>query len=58
MEYRERFELLSGRLRGISEAVLEKIFMKGVKPNIRAYLQLLRPRGLKETMELAKTTED
>ncbi|XP_024027885.1 uncharacterized protein LOC112093511 [Morus notabilis] len=58
MEYREKFELLSGRLGEISEAVLEGNFMKGLKPEIRAALRLLRPRGLGETMELAQMIED
>ena len=53
MEYRKKFELLSGRLRDISEAMLEGNFMKGLKPKIRAALRLLRPRGLGESMELA-----
>ena len=53
MEYREKFELLSGRLWGIPEAVLEGNFMKGLKPKIRASLCLLRLRGLGESMELA-----
>lgn len=34
MEYRETFELLSGRLQGISETVLEGNFMKGLKSKI------------------------
>ena len=32
MEYREKFELLSGHLKGIPEAVLEENFIKGLKP--------------------------
>ena len=34
MEYREKFELLSGRLGGLPEAVLEGNFMKGLKLEI------------------------
>ncbi|KAK9188260.1 hypothetical protein WN944_019661 [Citrus x changshan-huyou] len=58
MEYKEKFELLLGRLWGIPEAVLEGNFMKGLKPEIRASLRLLRPRGLGESMELAQMVED
>ena len=58
MEYRKKFELLSGRLGDISEAVLEGNFMKGPKPEIRAALRLLRPRGLGESMELAQRIAD
>ncbi|KAK9188269.1 hypothetical protein WN944_019670 [Citrus x changshan-huyou] len=58
MEYKEKFELLLGRLWGIPEAVLEGNFMKGLKPEIRASLRLLRPRGLGESMELAQLVED
>uniref|UniRef100_A0A1S8ADV7 Aminoacyl-tRNA ligase n=1 Tax=Citrus limon TaxID=2708 RepID=A0A1S8ADV7_CITLI len=58
MEYREKFELLSGRLGGLPEAVLEGNFMKGLKLEIRASLRLLRPRGLGESMELAQMIED
>ena len=32
MKYGEKFELLSERLEGIPEAVLEGNFMKGLKP--------------------------
>ena len=58
MEYIKKFELLSGRLGDISEAVLEGNFMKGLKLKIRAALRLLRPRGLGESMELAQMIVD
>ena len=58
MEYRKKVELLSGRLGDISEAVLEGNFMKGPKPEIRAALRLLRPRGLGESTELAQMIEN
>ena len=53
-----KLELLLGQLGGILEAVLEGNFMKGLKPEIRTLLCLLRPRGLGETMELAQMIED
>ena len=58
MEYRERFELLSGHLGEVSEVVLKGNFMKGLKSEIQATLRLLRPRRLGETMELAQMIED
>ena len=58
MEYREKFELLSRRLRGLPEAVLKGNFIKGLKPEIRASLRLLRPRELGKSMELTQMIED
>ena len=58
MEYREKFELMSGHLGEVLEAVLEGNFMKALKSEIRAALRLLRPKGLGETMELAQIIED
>ena len=42
----------------ILEAVLERNFMKRLKPEIRASLRLLRLRGLGESMELAQVIAD
>ena len=58
MEYRVKFKLLSGKLGGILEVVLEGNFMKGLKPEVRTLLCLLRPRGLGETIELTQMIED
>lgn len=38
--------------------MLESNFLKVLKPNIRAAIRPLRPRGLSETMELAQLVED
>ncbi|KAH9724928.1 Plastid division protein CDP1 [Citrus sinensis] len=54
----KKFELLLGRLGGLPEVVLEGNFMKGLKPEIRASLRLLRPRGLGGSMELSQMIED
>ena len=58
MEHREKFELLSRYLGEVSEAVLEGNFMKGLKPEIRVVLRLIKPRGIGETMELAQMIVD
>lgn len=55
---RKKFELLSGHLGRILEAVLEGNFKKGLKPKIQAALHLLRPRGLGKKMELAQMIKD
>ena len=52
------FELLLGRLGGIPKAVLERNFMKVLKPEIQASLRLLRLRGLGESIKLAQMIED
>ena len=57
-EYREKFELLSSRLRGISEDTMKSNFMKGLKPEIRATVRTLEPRGIVDTMKLAQMVED
>ncbi|KAI0503975.1 hypothetical protein KFK09_014922 [Dendrobium nobile] len=58
MDYRQMFEYPSSRLGRLSETVFEENFMKGLKPEIRVVVRLLRPRGLEEAMELAKMVED
>ncbi|XP_028554071.1 uncharacterized protein LOC114580489 [Dendrobium catenatum] len=57
-EYREHFELLSGRLRGIPDDLLEGNFMKGLKPHIRAAIRVVDPHGLVKIMETAQLVED
>ncbi|PKU79794.1 hypothetical protein MA16_Dca018772 [Dendrobium catenatum] len=49
---------MSGRLRGIFEEGLEGNFMKDLKEEIRAELMVLRPRGLRETMELTQRVKE
>ena len=57
-EYRDKFEMLSSRLRGISEDALKSNFMKGLKPEIRATVRTHGPRGIMDTMKLAQMVED
>ncbi|KAH0433646.1 hypothetical protein IEQ34_026990 [Dendrobium chrysotoxum] len=57
-EYRERFEYLASRLDRLPETVLEGNFMKGLTPEIRAAVRVMRPRDLGEAMELAQLVED
>ncbi|XP_028552383.1 uncharacterized protein LOC114580110 [Dendrobium catenatum] len=56
--YRDRFELLSSRLRGMTDEVLEGNFMKGLKPHIRSAVRAAKPRSLRETLEMAELIED
>ena len=57
-EYHEKFEMLSSRLRKISEEALKSNFMKGLKPEIRAAIRPLVPRGIADAMKLAQMVED
>ncbi|XP_028552250.1 uncharacterized protein LOC114580023 [Dendrobium catenatum] len=57
-EYRKHFELLSSRLRGITDDLLEGNFMKGLKPHIRAAIRVVDPHGLVKIMETAQLVED
>lgn len=43
---------------GIPETVLEENFMKGLEPDIRVVLRILRSRGLSKTVELAHLIKD
>lgn len=56
-EYREKFEMLLGQLIGISETILASNFMKGLKVDIRAALQMLGTRGLNKAVKLAQLIE-
>lgn len=57
-EFREKFKLLSDRWVGISKIVLERNFMKGLKPETRTTLHPFKSRGLNEAMELVQLIED
>ena len=54
-EYREKFEMLAGRVFSLTDDMLKSNFMNGLKPEIRAALQA---RGIVDTMRLAQTVED
>lgn len=57
-EYRPWFELLAALLPKISKALLEGHFTNGLKPEIKAELRVLKPRGLEEIMEAVQPIED
>ncbi|GJX36593.1 putative mitochondrial protein [Tanacetum coccineum] len=52
------FEKLAGQLVGVSEQVLEATFIKGLKPDLRASVRVMRPEGLNHAMILAVTIEE
>lgn len=51
-EYREKFENLVENLKPLSEMILEGNFKKGLKSEIRSAVKVMRPRDLRETVEL------
>ncbi|RVW40949.1 hypothetical protein CK203_076984 [Vitis vinifera] len=51
--YRREFEILATPLKGISEEVMESMFMNGLLLEIQAELRLLQPYGLGHLMEMA-----
>lgn len=58
MDYRDKFKLLSGRLRGIPEEAHEGSLIKGLKLEILGDLRPLWSRNLSEAMELAQLVEE
>ncbi|GJV00618.1 putative mitochondrial protein [Tanacetum coccineum] len=52
------FEKLAGQLVGVSEQVLEATFIRGLKPDLRASVRVMRPEGLNHAMILAVTIEE
>lgn len=57
-EYRRRFETLASSLTELPEEVMECNFLNSLKPEKRADVQLLRPVGLEQIMEVAQRVED
>ncbi|KAI0502388.1 hypothetical protein KFK09_017337 [Dendrobium nobile] len=57
-DYREQFEHLASRVERLSDTLLEKIFMKGMKAEIRTAVKVLMPRDLGEAMKLAQLMEN
>ncbi|KAL4591035.1 hypothetical protein LXL04_003983 [Taraxacum kok-saghyz] len=51
-EYVGAFESLAAQLRGIPEQIVESNFIKGLKPDLHNDVQLLQPRGLRQTIKL------
>ena len=56
--YRHDFELLSAPLHDLPMEVLKSTFVKGLKPDVRAELRIMRPSGLGQIIELAQLIED
>ena len=56
--YWREFEILATPLKGISEEVMESMFMNGLLLEIQAELRLLQPYGLGHLMEMAQRVED
>ena len=57
-EYKRDFEFMSASITGLPDEVLEGTFVKGLKPEIRAKVRVLKPIGLGPLMELAQLVEE
>lgn len=57
-KYRWLFERLASLLQNISEEILECNFINGLKPRIKAEVQLLNPVGLEQIMDVAQRVEE
>lgn len=57
-DYRRQFEILAAPLTELSEQVLESTFVKGLKPDIKAEIRLMKPEGLGRIMEVAQRVEE
>ena len=56
--YRRDFELLSTPLHDLPMEVLESTFIKGLKPDVKIELRIMRQSGLGQIMELTQLIED
>ena len=57
-DYRKEYELMSATMTGLPDEVLESTFVKGLKPEIRAEVRVLKPMGLDQIMETAQLVEE
>ncbi|GKE95628.1 hypothetical protein Tco_1580483, partial [Tanacetum coccineum] len=57
-EYIAMFEKLACQLAGVSQSVLEATFIKGLKPDLRAAVRVMKPESLAHAMDLAISIED
>ncbi|GKC26546.1 hypothetical protein Tco_1033840, partial [Tanacetum coccineum] len=57
-EYVAMFEKLACQLAGVSQSVLEATFIKGLKPDLRAAVRVMKPKSLAHAMDLAISIED
>lgn len=53
MAYRLAFETSAAPIRDISYAILEGHFLNGLRPEMRAEIRVMQPKGLNQIMELA-----
>lgn len=58
MEYRVAFETLATPIEEVSKAILEGHFINGLTLEIKVEIHVLKPRGLEQFMELAKSIEE
>ena len=58
LDYRQSFEALASPLEYLPEAVLERHFINGLHPEIKAELRVLRPRSLEQMMDMAQRIEE
>lgn len=57
-EYQRDFEVMSATMVELLDEILESMFVKGLKPEIRAEVRFSKPIGLGSTMETAQLIED
>lgn len=56
--YKSQFEVLSNRLRGLSESYKLSCFLSGLKDEIRLPIRILHPNSLSSAFGLAKIQEE
>ena len=57
-EYVAMFEKLACQVVGVAQSVLEATFIKGLKPDLRAAVRVMKPESLAHAMDLAISIED
>lgn len=57
-DYRQKFEMYSAPLPGLSEEVMENTFLNGLIPELRAEVISRRPEGLDEILLEAQLVDD
>ncbi|PWA85900.1 Ankyrin repeat-containing protein [Artemisia annua] len=57
-EYVAMFEKLACQVVGVAQSVSEATFIKGLKPDLRAAVRVMKPESLAHAMDLAKSIED
>ncbi|GKA00618.1 hypothetical protein Tco_0673168 [Tanacetum coccineum] len=56
-EYQNEFEMIINRVTGISESLLNMIYISGLKPTLQCALLRSNPKTLNEAFSLARETE-